>query len=111
MLGKDVDLFERVPVDQARDPLASGQLAFGVLPVERFGVAVPRVVLAPPELVERIDLLGPRRGPHQRSMNIQRWPSRSSALYRLPGPPDSTSERIVAPAALARPKCAVTSST
>src|SRR5439155_17074269 len=52
---EDVELLERVAVDQARDALASGQLVLGVLAVEGLGVAVTGFVLSLPEQVERID--------------------------------------------------------
>src|SRR5258706_270847 len=87
--GEDVQLLERVAVDQARDALARGQLVLGVLAVERFRVAVARLVLALPEQVQRVDavfwfwlvrhqvrtfaltssdaLPGPRRGTSRRS--------------------------------------------
>jgi hypothetical protein len=48
---EQVDLLERVAVDEAGDALARRQLAFRVLAVERFGVAVARLVLAPAEIV------------------------------------------------------------
>ena len=86
--GEQIDLFERVAVDQARDPLSRGQLAFRVLPGKRLGVAVARLVLALAQLVERVDLArgalahlwrcASRLGLFD-CMNIQRCPSRSSA--------------------------------
>src|SRR6476660_9548739 len=45
------------------------------------------------------------------SMNIHRWPSKSSTRYLAPGPPSSISDNIVAPSAFARSKCAATSET
>src|SRR3974390_1155782 len=53
---EQVDLLERVAVDEPRDPLARGQLVLGVLPVERLGVTMPGFVLALAEQVERVDL-------------------------------------------------------
>jgi hypothetical protein len=58
MRGEDIELLERVAVDQTRYALARGELALRVLPVERLGVAVSGFVLALPQLVEWIDLLG-----------------------------------------------------
>ena len=76
--GEEVDLLERVAVDQARDPLPSGELALGVLALERLRIAVAGLVLALAQLVERVD---PVRlaGRGHFWMNIQRWPSKSSA--------------------------------
>ena len=56
---EQVDLLERVAVDEPRDALPRGQLAFGVLPRERLGVAVAGLVPPLAEVVEGIDL--PRR--------------------------------------------------
>src|SRR5439155_9662780 len=99
---EQVDLLERVAIDEPRDALARGQLALGVLSRERLRVAVAGLVPPLAELVERIDL---PRGHFW--MNIQRCPSMSSARYRLP---PSSADRIVAPAAFARSKCAAASS-
>ena len=74
MPREQVDLLEGVAIDQARDPLPRGELALGVLAVEGLGVAVACFVLALTKLIEWVDL--PRR---HFCMNIQRWPSRSSA--------------------------------
>src|SRR6266481_2206868 len=54
---EDVELLERVAVDQARDALARGQLVLGVLTVERLRITVARLVLALPEQVQRVDLM------------------------------------------------------
>ena len=74
--SEEIDLFERVAVDQARDSLAGGQLPLRVLALERLGVAVAGLVLALAQLVERVYLSRPLA---HRSMNIQRCPSMSSA--------------------------------
>ena len=74
---EEVDLLERVPVDQARDPLTRRQLAFRVLAPERLGVPMACLVFAPAQVVERIDLA--RFLAQRLAMNIQRWPSTSSA--------------------------------
>ena len=80
MGGEDVELLERVAVDQPGDALARRQLVLGVLALESLSVAVAGFVLTLPEQVERIDLVGTFLVVgHQRSMNIQRWPSTSSA--------------------------------
>src|SRR5713226_3902655 len=100
MGGEDVDLLERVPVDQSRDALASGQLALGVLPLERVGI-MARLVLPLPELVERIDLARRLGLAHDLCMNIQRWPSTSSARYFIPFRSSSSSDKILAPPARA----------
>src|SRR4029077_5426047 len=105
---EQVDLFEGIAVDEARDALACGQLALGVLAVESLRVAVARLVLALAKLVERIDLVRALAHP---SMNIQRCPSMFSPLERLPSPPCSSGDRIVAPLAFARSKCESMSST
>src|SRR5487761_121894 len=79
MCGEDVELLERVAVDKSRDPLARGQLALRMLPVEGLGISVPGFVLALPELVERVALLGfgfAHRMPT--TSNIRRCPSMSS---------------------------------
>src|SRR5260370_39591965 len=99
---EDVDFLERVAVDQSRDALASGELVLGVMAVERFGVAVPRLVLPLPQLVERVDLVALRRAAHSGSMNIHRWPSTSSTRYRFPRSSRSLSDTIRAPAFRAR---------
>jgi hypothetical protein len=42
--GENVYLFERVAIDEVRDALASSQLAFRMLPVERLCIAMTRLV-------------------------------------------------------------------
>ncbi len=63
--GEQVDLLERVAVDQAIDALPGGELALGVLAIEGFGVAMPGLVLALAQLVECIDLSASGRRRHQ----------------------------------------------
>jgi hypothetical protein len=58
MGGEDVELLERVAIDQPGYALARGQLAFRVLPVERLGISVAGFVFALAQLVKRVDLLG-----------------------------------------------------
>src|SRR5487761_982273 len=113
MGGEDVELLERVAVDKTRNALARGQLALRVLAVERLGVAMPGFVLALPQLVERIDLLGFGFGHCSLadSSNIRRCPSRSSTRQWRPSGGSSGSERLTAPATRARSPCAQTSST
>jgi len=52
--GEEIELFERIAVDQSRDALARGQLALGVLALKGLGVAVAGLVPALAQLVERI---------------------------------------------------------
>src|SRR5216684_1617959 len=104
MRREDVYFLERVAIHQPGDALAGGELVLGMLTVEPLGVAVPGLVLALAQLIEWIDLVA-LRGCHEiLSMNIQRWPSRSSTRYRLAFSSRSTSERIRAPAFRARSK-------
>src|ERR1700682_5082919 len=56
MRREDVELLERVAVDEASDPLPRRELALRMLAVEGVGIAVSRLVLALAQLVERIDL-------------------------------------------------------
>src|SRR5260370_22693363 len=99
---EDVDFLERVAVDQPRDALARGELVLGVLAVESFGVAVARLVLPLPQLIERVDLVALRRAAHSGPMNIHRWPSTSSTRYPLAPSSRTSSDRVRAPA-LRRP--------
>ena len=49
--GEEIDLLERVAVDQAGDPLPRRQLALGVLAVEGLGITVAGLVLPLAQLV------------------------------------------------------------
>ena len=51
MPGEEIDLLERVAVDQAGDPLPRRQLALGVLAVEGLGITVAGLVFPLPQVV------------------------------------------------------------
>ena len=63
---EEIDLLERVAVDQSRDAFTRRELALGVLSGERLGVTVAGFVFPLAQLVERVDLAVAGRGRHQR---------------------------------------------